>query len=124
MVRMSDILKKIKRKEEAPQEPPQQEIPPQPTPPPQAPVPKPPQQPPSAPQAPEPTKGAAERKSPYSEGREEKAHKVQEVRISPVIMKETKVASDNETEKLYDETLVMVEHIFSNIKIIKTEVTN
>lgn len=96
MVRMSDILKKAKqRKEEKEKVSPEQEIP----------------TPPQASTVSEETKVPSEEKPALTKQRKEEASQAPEVRISPLVMKETKPASDEETKKLYAETLSLVQEI-------------
>lgn len=98
---MSDILKKArekekktkdKRKEKPLSEPIQQETPPQPVK--EKLIPKP--------------YGA---KKPGIEKQKEEKTKISEFKISPAIIKRTKIASDEETLKLYEETLVLMREL-------------
>lgn len=102
MVRMSDILKKAKERKEQ-----KERISPESTQPEtasQAPSPQAPKQEiPSPPQA--------EEKPTFTEERKEEASQIPEVRISPVVMKETKPASNEETKKLYLETISLMKEL-------------
>ncbi len=112
MVRMSDILKRAKEKERKAKEekqrkpliePAQQEVSPEPVKPVKEGV------TPEA-KADEVEKPKIEQQPEVREQKEEKVE-ISGVRISPVVMKGTRVASSEETEKLYEETLSLVREI-------------
>ena len=107
MVRMSDILKKakgIKGEEEAkpaqPQKPaPREDIP----------------EGPKKKAAPPPKPSAFKKAIPIKEKTEEEAPKLSEVSISSIVRKESRAASGDESVKLYEEAVSLMEELLANL---------